>query len=123
MAIKAATPRDTDTIIFGAGIPNYYTWWKSFEPNFDPSSEAPDDWRYTVTAEHPKDEQATVTKEIGHTDLMRAVRVVARKDSGHRETLRKECNNLIFNVDECDMDASDADVVLQLAVYGEVIFG
>lgn len=126
--IKQATPTDTDMFIFGGGIPAHWSWWKYFDRNFDyvgPDSwlaVAPDHWTYTVGYESLEDEDVTLEKVINHKVILSAARkIVAEKKLNDR--IVKECSNLLFNVDEADLDAIDADAVLQVAVYGEVVFG
>lgn len=128
MPINAATQQDTETLIFQAGIPTYYSWWHSFVPDgWDHAEEsphdAPDGWAYVVTAEDPEDEDATVEVRIGHGEIMKAAREITRKEFDANSTTKKEAFRLQLHVDDCDIDAVIADAILQVAVYGKLIYG
>jgi hypothetical protein len=121
------TQQDSETAIFGAGIPSYYDWWHSFDRDWSYTAEspytAPDGWVWTVTAEDPNEHGKVVIKQVQHADLMKAAREMAAKDSDYSSTLRKEARNLVFAPEDHDIDAVIADAILQLAVFGEVVYG
>ncbi|WP_280485383.1 hypothetical protein [Nocardia cyriacigeorgica] len=121
MAINGATPQDTESIIFGSGASTYH-WWKDWEKvgwDYDEKVLAPDDWVWRVTAQG---EDGTVVKDIRHADIMRAARNIPDKELGAGESVRTEARNIVFNVDECDADAWIADAILQVAVFGKVVY-
>lgn len=122
MAINSASQQDTYDHVFGAGIPSHYEWWINFEDSFE-GYDAPDGWTVTVTYEAP-DTEERLNKVISHADIMRAARKIAEgKSNVVEQSLIKQCRNLVFNVDAADLDANDADAVLQVAVMGNTYFG
>lgn len=125
--MNEATPQDSEMHIFGAGIPSYYEWWHSFDREREHQAEfpfdAPDDWMYTVVAEDPETDGKTIRKEIRHSNIMQAARKIIEKGFDANSTIKSECRNLLFDVDAADLDAVIADAVLQVAVYGDIIFG
>lgn len=125
MARKAANQQQSHTAIFGAGIPSYFEWWIQFAEEFeyDADYNAPDGWIVNVCAMDPDNDDAEIIREVTHSKLMKAARVLAGKDSEVNSTVRKECAALVYNVDEHDIDACVADCILQQAVFGEVVYG
>lgn len=121
---RAATPQEVHEAIFGAGID--FWWWDAFVPlwgwEHESDDEVPDGWTYEVTAEHPTSDDAPLVKRIGAYDIRTAARKIA-DDSEYRSSLRNECRNLLRDAESLDMDVDDADTVLQVVMYGEVIFG
>ncbi|CAM4136020.1 hypothetical protein NONI108955_11100 [Nocardia ninae] len=125
--IKAATETDSETMIFGTGFPANWSWWVSLDRDWEYPAEFPFDapagWMWRVTIEDPTRDGETITKEIRHKDLMAAFRKISGKDFEARASLKKQCRNMLLNVDEADMDAVDADAVLQVAMLGDIAFG
>ncbi|MGW4446432.1 hypothetical protein [Streptomyces sp. NPDC004682] len=124
--IKSATQQDTEGWIFGSGCLSY-SWWGKCEKvgwDYDPETlEAPDGWKWSIECDDPEGFTGPIVKEITHADLMRAARKLASKGFTLRDDVRQEARNLIFNADDADFDADMADVLLQTAVLGEVVYG
>lgn len=122
---RAATPQEVHEAIFGAGVD--FVWWRQFVPlwgwEHEQDDEVPDGWTYEVTSVHPEiDNEDRFVRRIGTYDIRTAARKIA-DDPEYRASLRDECRNLLRDAESLDLDAPDADVVLQVAMYGEVIFG
>lgn len=66
-------------------------------------------------------EGVTVTLE----DVKRAIRKLAGTEPVKYAgpTIRSECRGLIFDPEEVDYDADTADVIVQVAIFGEVVYG
>lgn len=124
MAVKTATEQDTEMIIFGSGM-DMYSWWGHMRDDFerDWKREAPNGWAWLVEYESPTEDE-WIVKAVTHADVMRAVRKIANREiEGANETLVRECRNMVFNVDAADLDASDADCILQVAVLDGIFYG
>lgn len=136
--MNPATARDTADQIIGSGA-DTYDWYQGSEDAhvWDESGNAFDDWHVTylmIDADDPNTEpmQRIV---LNHRVVMTWARYVLdnkgkmlRTPTGTEypawsKALERECSNLVFNADECDFDASSADELIQLAAYGEVVFG
>lgn len=117
-----ATYQDTDDHFLGSGALDFCPWYTniSMTPATDTES-----WTLTFTdlADEPAADVAT-ERTITHADIMRAVRAIAGGTVEVRDEYRKECRLFQFGkLDECDFDAVSADVVIQVAAFGEIIYG
>lgn len=109
----------TTADIFGA-LPNIFSWWVSVDLDWDVSKDAPDGWSASVTIENPNEGPATITKTVNHSVIMEAVgKIVADEVLHTSDKCRRECRNLLFDLDSLDYDSDTADEVLQVAVLGE----
>lgn len=136
--MNPATARDTADLIMGAGA-TQYSWYPGAEVWHvsDDEGNAYPDWHAVLLmddADGPNTEPyRRVT--LNHDVVMAQARYVLanpgkmlRTPTGTEypawsKALERECSNLVFNADECDFDASSADELIQLAAYGEVVFG
>lgn len=122
MTIKPATPQETFDHVFGSGA-TQYPWWLGTAAVGDfrmSDIDQPDNWQVEVTAENP-DGNENVSKVVDHKLVMRAARKLSGRNTLH-VPLEHECRNLVFDADACDLDAPLADCLLQIIVYGEVVF-
>lgn len=118
----AITPNDTYTIFIGSGCLSY-PWYRDVVAPNEPSDGATD-WVLGFT--EYGDNGPEGPHAITHKDVMRAVRKIGSKDGAELvpAEARKECHALLFQgADAADFDADAADVVLQLAAFGEVVYG
>ncbi|MFC9432743.1 hypothetical protein [Nocardia sp. NPDC057030] len=129
MAIKPATQQDTETLIFANGFPSSYLWWHSIESDgwerADKSPfHAPDGWVYVVTAENPDDENTPVEKRIDHAAIMKAARTISAKEFKASGAIKKAARDMQLNAENCahEIDSTIADAVLQVAVYGAIVY-
>lgn len=126
--IKPATQQDSEGAIFGAGIPRGWSWWHSFVrdgwdyPDTSPFH-APDGWVTVVTAEDPREDGKSVTVRIDHAAIMKAARRISGKKFDANRTTKEQARKLLLDIDACDIDACIADSILQVAVYGEIVYG
>lgn len=86
------------------------------------------DWNWVVSAqvvaELDESGEKTVTKTITIKDVIRAMRIIASSDKvGLHDSFRKRFAAALHVPDESDFDAIDSDAVLQVAIFGEVIYG
>jgi hypothetical protein len=115
--MKSATPQDTQDHILGAGALSFDWWLKADTKNFDTP-----EWECTITGGEGDSDDKTVV--VNHAAVMKAARAILKKSPPYvTSALIRECRNLVFNVDECDFDANSADELLQVVVFGEVIYG
>ena len=119
------TQQETEEFIFGAGIPDYFSWWHSFGKDwqYDDDLYAPDGWTYLVVAEDPENPTGTIQVTIDHKSIVKACRAIIHGKVSVNSSIKGEAANLLFDTEECDIDAIAADAILQVAVYGGVIFG
>lgn len=140
MTINSAKPTDTADLIMGAGSTGF-SWYRGSERShiWDRASNPYENWHVTLLMEdiNSADEDDNIRVTLDHKAVMKQARyVVANKGKmrpparpGGKEwpawsqALERECTNLVFNVDACDFDAASADELIQLAAYGEVVFG
>ena len=124
--MAGATEQDIFSAIFGSGF-DQYSWWirtalsegEREGDYFDPY----DGWTVCVVVMDPDDEDAGVTKIVGAADIKAACHKIMR-DKTFRKGLRDECSHLLFDEEELDMDAVDADCVMQFIMFdGEIVYG
>jgi hypothetical protein len=121
-----ATQQDTETHIFGSGCLSY-SWYinasRSFEyPEMFPY-DAPDGWSWSLSAENPEEGPATVSKVINHDRVIDAMRAIA--DHGLGKTNQDcvvQCGRFLTDPEDADFDADTADQVLQVVLFGEVVY-
>lgn len=123
--MAGASEQEIFCAIFGSGFTTY-PWW--FDVSFvvgyndDDYFEPHDGWAVSVSVEDPEEEGGEVIVPVTAAGIRSACRKIMH-DKTVRPTLRKECSNLLFNESELDMDADDADVVMQYVAFdGEVIY-
>lgn len=119
----------SEIAIFGSGALTY-SWWQGWERAFpwelDEHDEPPAHWAYKITAEDPMGD-GTITAFVTHWSLIGAMNAIAHPhepwgvDAG--PAALHECRAFLFDPDHADFDANTADIVLQVAVYGEAHFG
>lgn len=134
--MTGASNSELESHIIGSGALSY-SWWRRWMPEYDyhgAYSEAPDDWQGTLSADDPDSEgdpdaadviEGTVVhKVISGPVIRRAVNTIARGGVKHiaRVTVA-ECRNLLWHPELADLDAGAADEVLQVVVFGRVIYG
>jgi len=107
-AESAANP--TATMVWevvGGGLPNF-EWWERFEYSEGADWDIPG--TFTVTAENPKGGES-ITKALTALDMLHAYLEMPN---------RTHCGgcDLIGNPDECS-----SDLILQWAMYGEIVYG
>jgi hypothetical protein len=123
---RPANEQDIFSHIFGSGF-DTYPWWVGVTLIFgglEADYFAPrDGWVVLVEAEDPEDEDKTVTKQVRAANVKTACHKIMR-DKTFRKSLRDECAHLLFDEWELDMDAVDADVVMQYIMFdGEIVYG
>jgi hypothetical protein len=135
-------PADSESHIFGSGLDGY-PWWRGMErigwkvPEEFPF-DAPDDWvwRVTVDVDHEADDHGRVTTvDVDHEKVMGVFRRVGaagidpqQGDSfmhGVSRSTVKQCGLAVIDPDNDHLgfDAASADEVLQLVVFGAVLYG
>lgn len=123
--MAAITASYTHDMIMGSGA-LAHPWYRVDHFPAEPG-EAEDTWALTFT-EFDVDSGSFERNQhtITHADVMRAVRNIASKDGEElvNSSVRSECQALVFKgADAVDFDATKADVVLQIAAFGKVIYG
>ncbi|MYX26073.1 hypothetical protein GTY75_05215 [Streptomyces sp. SID8381] len=127
MSDKRITQQETYDHIFGVGALTY-SWWEGSKRSWkrNDMDEVPDGWTVALIAENPEAE-GTVTGLVNHWSLIGAMNAIAHPHEpwgveAGPATMR-ECRAFLFDPDHSDFDAGTADCVLQVAVFGSVIFG
>lgn len=117
----------TYVLIFGSGADGY-SWWKDLNGNAITRRGTPSDdftgWSIDVTME--TGEGDTITKTIDHQAIMDAVHIITNPDSRPKyvpESVVEDMRQLHNRKLDADIDANAADILIQVAVLGEVVFG
>jgi hypothetical protein len=108
---SAANPTPTMAwqAVTGGGFPSW-SWWHSFNYGEDGTSwEVPGSLK--VIAEDPSNERKTVSKTLTALDLLHAYKAMPNK------THCGGCD-IIGDPDDCS-----SDLILQWAMYGEIVYG
>jgi hypothetical protein len=117
------TFQDTDDHFLGSGALDFHPWYTNISTTDATDTES---WTLTFTdpADEPADDVAATERTITHADIMRAVGQIADGTVEMREEYREECQ--LFEsgeLDAVDFDAISADVVIQVAAFGKVVYG
>ena len=116
--MSGATNADIWDAIFGSGC-FVYSWWVSSE-----SLKSGTRWEEEVSVENPYDDTPPVLRVLVNPAKIRKACTEMAADETLRTSLRKECRNLLYNNNDLDMDAVDADCVLQYVMFdGEIVYG
>ena len=121
--MNTATPTDTFDHTLGTGALSY-PWWRACETTgVSDAGDIADDWTAKITADDGDAQEITV--EVDHAAIIAAARKIIAGGGGRyvSDTVRRQCEALIFSADDADFDAGTGDELLQVAVLGEVIFG
>lgn len=117
------TYQDTDDHFLGSGALDFCPWYNNISTTEATDTES---WtlKFTDPEDEPADNESAKERTVTHTDIMRAVRLIASGKMDVRDEYRKECLKFQFGrLDEVDFDAVSADVVIQVAAFGKVIYG
>lgn len=116
--MSGATNADIWDAIFGSGC-FMYSWWVSSE-----SLKSGKMWEEEVSVENPYSDIPPVLRVLVSPAKLRKACKEMAADESLRQSLRRECRHLLYNEEELDMDAVDADAVLQWVVFdGEIVYG
>lgn len=126
--MKTATPQVTQDHMLGSGALSW-SWWQSATVA---GADTPE-WAATLTCEDGNGGTKTMT--VNHALVLKTARYVVANVGKTLRTprgseypawsrqLERECWNLLTDPDDSDLDACVADELLQLAMFGEVVFG
>lgn len=119
--MSAPTPFETNLHIIGSGALGY-AWYQVIDTHQPDDINAPEaayaDWSIKV-----KDTEEGDTYLINHCNIMRAIRRAATGSGKVSDACKREAQNFIFRRDDTDFDADTADQIIQLATFGEVVYG
>lgn len=115
MTTTTLTPAETErfSAVMGA-CPTYWSWWRSIEHHDGGDWDRPSD--VTLGIEDPNDETKVIVKRVTAKQIVRALGTAVR-------TVPSMTHIDPYDTDNLDLDAGDADCVLQIAVLGEVVYG
>ena len=102
------TDEDIEMHIFGSGFQTW-DWWHEFE-RFA--------WGYRIHAENPMND-SDFSCDCTYDDIRRTVGEII---SGKHNVFLPRHQLANGNVDEMDLDSDGADQIMQIAVFGEVVF-
>lgn len=109
------TDEDIDLHIFGSGLGQYDWWWR-FQ-NADNG--------YVVKAEdphYPDEGVKTISKTVTNDDIRRVMGEILEGKHQCAGAAKWQIQNGIGTGD-FDIDADGADLIMQIATYGKVIYG
>jgi hypothetical protein len=78
---------------------------------------------YTVTESDAHDSEGSRDFTLTYTDIVRAMVKLATGVVKVRPDIREAIGEAFVNYDESDMDAEVADCIIQVACFGDVIYG
>jgi len=79
---------------------------------------------YAITLLPDFAETAEVSnKTITYQDLLDATRKLANGEVSVNHTTKAVCQAIISDPSDVDYDATDTDVIVQVAMFGEILFG
>jgi hypothetical protein len=120
-----ATEQEIFDAIFGSGF-GQYSWWRKIALSgsvLDDDYQAPDGWIVNVIVDDPDDDDKAFRKLVRASDIITACENIVT-DGTMPSRFVNECSNLIYDADELDMDAEDADTLMQYVMFdGEIIYG
>lgn len=82
-----------------------FSWWSGV--SYDKAARL-----LTLTADDPSDDDSTVNFQVGLDEL-----ALAADETGKRDP------SLFERLANLDIDADDADAIVQTAVFGEIVYG
>lgn len=124
--MAAASEQDIFISVFGSGFETY-SWWidthmirgNNSADYFEPY----DGWVIRVVVEDPENDEGAITKRVTAQDIKSACHKIMR-DGMIGRSLREDAKNLLFDVDELDLDAPAADAIMQYVMFdGEIVYG
>lgn len=77
-------------------------------------------YRVTLLPEYV---ESWVSKTITYQDLYNACNLLATGEVSVNSNTKKVCQAIVTDPDDVDYDAEDADVIIQVALFGDIIFG
>jgi hypothetical protein len=131
--LRKATPGDTLSHFMGAGATEY-SWYRRVDLSATGPAVSADDimtwdratgWSAVIRVENPEAD-GSLTRTVGHAEVMAAARTIAdpaRRPKYVTAACVMSCKDLFRDLYMVDFDAATADEVLQVALYGEVVFG
>lgn len=113
--------------IIGASPFSFGSWFHQVEDNWNSHLPAPDaeDYRLTVRCDDQDLEEGNLSKEVRltGTDLQAAAQKIVDGQVDLASSYVHEIRLALQHPDDADVDAIGADAVLQVAIYGDVIYG
>ena len=99
--------------VFGSDLEGAGPWWRKLKYHGDADSDTIG--LVEVWVDNPDDEEQVLKVKVGIDDLVKGLQIVYREGTTH-------CGG-IFVGDIEDPDSCTPDIILQFAVFGEVIYG
>lgn len=62
-------------------------------------------------------------KTLTYADLLEATKKLARGEVKVNSVTKSVCQAILADPEDVDYDAEDADVIVQVAMFGEIVFG
>lgn len=135
--IQPATQYDTHLHIFGSGA-LVYPWYGEITDTSpddylaDPATY--DGWTVTFSEmdicgtadEHPVHPGARPVRQyiLDHAQILKAIKRAAFGNKAKvSATCAREARNFLFRRDDTDFDSDTADQIIQVAAFGEVLYG
>jgi hypothetical protein len=112
---RSYTAQEVDDIVLGSGA-DCYDWWRTFRYALD---DEPCDYVFAIDS--PDDEDAVETGHVTRGAFLGAMQTVCT--GGYDKELDGGAAGLKHAIAQNDLDADDVDTLLQLIVFGEVVYG
>lgn len=120
-------------LVFTAEL-GIYPWWQGIDAQhtWEPGGKAPAHWSYRLTSGNPHGESGNVSKVIGFGEVANTVRMIAsrtwspklnRRGTAPSKGAQRACNTYIRDPYTAEFTADQADEVLQMIMFGEILFG
>jgi hypothetical protein len=78
---------------------------------------------YKITEEEAHDGEGSRDFTLTYTDIVRAMMKLATGEVAVRSDIREQISNAFIDYDLSDIDGEGADVIVQVACFGDVIYG
>ena len=119
-------------LIFQVGV-GASPWWQEItaEHQWDKGGKAPGHWSYRLVSGNPYG-NGRFEKSIGFDQVNNMIRTIAagtyprelhRLGTAPSSDCRKACMSVLRDLDTAQMTAGEGDEVLQMIMFGEVLFG
>lgn len=124
--ITPASQYETHLHIFGSGATTYPWYGKITDTSpadYLADTGTFDGWQVTIQEETWSDELGrTVT--LDHAQILKAIKRAAFSLTANvSQACSREARNFLFRRDETDFDSDTADQIIQVAAFGEVVYG
>lgn len=113
------TEEDIIDIVEGAGALDFEWWLLCTRMHYGTHDEV---WEWLIEARDPNDDDARITVDVTRSDVAKALTTYLAEHPVIRARIASR-TNIFERMDVGQIDAYDADNILQTIVYGEIVYG